>query len=259
MPPGTPDSTTRFSDRVTDYTRARPSYPAALIELLVAELGLRPGRTAADVGSGTGIFTRLLLETGCRVIGVEPNDKMRAEAEASHGRHAAFQSVARTAENTGLPDDSVDVVTAAQSFHWFDVEASSLEFRRILRREGWIALLWNLRQVEGSAFLRDYESFLEEWGRGYAEVRASWAVAGSVARLFGDVKHQESRFSNEQILDFERLRGRFLSSSYAPSRDDAGLPAASTALRRLFDDHELDGAVRMTYDVVVYYGRAHGP
>lgn len=251
----TPDPTLRFSNRVTDYSNARPSYPAPLIDLLRTEFGLGPACTVGDVGSGTGILTDLLLETGCRVIGVEPNEKMREAAEARLGTHEAFQSVPGTAENTRLPDDSVDVVTAAQAFHWFDVEKAAREFRRILRHGGGVALIWNLRQVDGSEFLRGYERFLEEWGRGYADVRASWAVTASVARLFDNNQTHESRFPNEQILDFEGLRSRFLSSSYAPSRDDVHLPEASTALKRLFDDHAEDGVVRMSYDAVVYYGR----
>jgi len=118
----TPDPTTRFSNRVTDYTRARPSYPTELITLLESEVGLGPECTVADVGSGTGIFTGLLLETGCRVIGVEPKDEMRGAAEARLGVHPECQSIPGTAEETGLAEHSVDVVTAAQAFHWFEVK-----------------------------------------------------------------------------------------------------------------------------------------
>ena len=259
MTPQVPDPTLRFSNRVSDYERARPSYPTELIALVRDEVGLGPGRTVADLGSGTGILTGLLLDTGSRVIGVEPNDAMREAAEAVLGRHSEFRSVAGTAEDTGLPADSVDVVTAAQAFHWFDVERCSREFRRILRREGWVVLIWNRRQVEGNAFLRDYERFLEKWGHGYGEVRSSWEVEASVARLFGSGQARHCRFPNEQVLDFEGLESRFLSSSYAPARDDARGPVASAALRRLFDDHALGGtAVRMTYDAEVYFGQMGG-
>ncbi len=258
MTPQDPDSTLRFSNRVRDYQRARPSYPTELITLLRDEIGLGPGRTVADVGSGTGILTGLLLDTGSRVIGVEPNNAMREAAEALLGQHPEFQSVDGTAEDTGLPADSVDVVTAAQAFHWFDVEKTSREFRRILRGEGAVALIWNHRHSGGSAFLMAYERFLEEWGRGYADIRASWGAEADVARFFGQEEVVHRRFPNEQVLDCEELEARFLSSSYAPSRDDAQLPAASTALRRLFDDHSLDGAVRMTYNTEIYYGRVHG-
>ena len=251
----TPDPTTRFSNRVTDYTRSRPSYPAALITLLESEVGLAPGRTVADVGSGTGILTGLLLETGCRVIGVEPNDEMRGAAEARLGGHPEYQSVPGTAEDTGIAENSVDVVTAAQAFHWFDVKKSSQEFRRILRQKGWVVLVWNRLRAEDNQFSGGYERFLEEWGRGYTEVRASWDVEASLAELFGEGPVERGLFPNPRPLDFEGLRSRFLSSSYAPSRDDPQVPAAAAALRRLFDRHALDGTVTMAYDTKVYYGR----
>ena len=246
-----PDSTLRFSNWVPDYQRARPSYPTGLITLLRDEIGLGPGCTVADVGSGTGILTGLLLDTGSRVIGVEPNDAMREAAEALLGQRSEFQSVAGTAEDTGLPADSVDVVTAAQAFHWFDVEKTSREFRRILRREGAVALIWNHRHSGENTFLRAYERFLGEWGRGYTDIRASWAAEASVARFFGQEEILHRRFPNEQVLDREEFEARFLSSSYAPSRDDAKGPAALSALRRLFHDHSVDGTVRMTYDAQV--------
>ena len=236
--------------------RARPSYPTELIALLRQELGLGPGCTVADVGSGTGILTGLLLGTGSHVIGVEPNDAMREAAEALLGKHSEFRSVAGTAEDTGLPPDSVDVVTAAQAFHWFDVERTSQEFRRILRRGGAAALIWNLRHTEGTPFLEAYERFLEKWGRGYADVRTSWKAQGSIARFFGQQEIFRGRFPNEQVLDYEGFEARFLSSSYAPPRDDAKGPTTLSALRRLFQDHASDdGTVRMTYDAQVHYGR----
>ena len=253
-----PDSTLCFSNRVPDYQRARPSYPTGLITLLRDEIGLGPGCTVADVGSGTGILTGLLLDTGSRVIGVEPNDAMREAAEGLLGQHSEFQSVAGTAEDTGLPTDSVGVVTAAQAFHWFDVEKTSREFWRILRRAGAVALIWNHRHSGGNTFLRAYERFLEEWGRGYTDIRTSWEAEASVARFFGQEEILHRRFPNEQVLDCEEFEARFLSSSYAPSRDGAKGPAALSALRRLFHDHSVDGTVRMTYDAQVYYGRVHG-
>ena len=163
----TPDPAARFSNRVADYARARPSYPSELMNLLESEVGLARGCTVADVGSGTGILTGLLLETGCRVIGVEPNDEMRGAAEARLAGHPEYQSIPGTAENTGIAENSVDVVTAAQAFHWFDVARSAREFRRILRQKGWVVLVWNRRRVADTAFSGGYERFLEEWGRGY--------------------------------------------------------------------------------------------
>lgn len=143
-----------------DYQYARPSYPHGLITLLRDELGIGPGRTVADVGSGTGILTGLLLNTGSHVIGVEPNDAIRGATAALLGQHSEFQSVAGTAEYTGLPADSVDIVMAVQAFQQFEVKKTSREFRRILRREGAVALSWNHRHSGGNTFLQAYEGFL---------------------------------------------------------------------------------------------------
>src|SRR6476620_3755120 len=156
--------TQRFSSRVGNYSRFRPSYPAEIVGILRQECGLSPESVIADVASGTGIFTRLLLENGNRAFGVEPNDAMRKAGEEYLAAYPKFASVAGTAENTTLPDASVDLVTAAQAAHWFDRGKAITEFRRILKPEGYLVLLWNDRRTDASAFARDYESLLLEYG-----------------------------------------------------------------------------------------------
>lgn len=151
---------TRFSNRVQDYIRYRPGYPQAVMDCLRDEFGLRPQQVVADIGSGTGISTGLLLDNGHRVIAVEPNADMRAAAETRYGSNGAFQSVAAPAEATTLPDASVDWIVAAQAFHWFDVEKCRVEFRRILKRGGFVALLWNDRR-DDTPFLRGYDALLK--------------------------------------------------------------------------------------------------
>src|SRR3954471_5425717 len=114
------DSTRRFSSRVGNYVRYRPSYPLAVLDLLKAECSLTERSVIADIASGTGIFTRMLLENGNRVLGVEPNGEMRLAAEEFLRSYSNFTSVAGSAESTSLADHSVDLVTAAQAAHWFD-------------------------------------------------------------------------------------------------------------------------------------------
>src|SRR5262249_43298352 len=147
------DSTTRFSDRVEDYVKYRPHYPETVIEYLRSTYGLTSGWDIADIGSGTGISTELFLRNGNRVYGIEPNREMREKAEqllagyaerrgaegadgaAAEGVAAAgaaagggnFISIDGTAEVTGLPDDSVDMIVAGQAFHWFDPKKSRVE------------------------------------------------------------------------------------------------------------------------------------
>src|ERR1044071_6506461 len=131
------DATQRFSSRVDNYVRYRPSYPPAIIKLLNEECGLRTDSVIADIAFGTGIFTKLLLENGNKVFGVEPNADMRTAGESFLNKYPGFTSVAGTAEATTLADQSVNLVTAAQAAHWFDLPKARQEFIRITRAGGW--------------------------------------------------------------------------------------------------------------------------
>ncbi len=162
--------TERFSNRVENYRRFRPSYPAGVIELIRNTASLRAGAAVADVGSGTGILTKLLLEAGWDVYAVEPNAPMRRAAEDELGSHARFHSVDASAETTGLPTASVDVITCAQAFHWFNRDAARAEFARLLKPDGWVFIIWNERELS-SAFDRAYYDILTTLGHAYDGVR----------------------------------------------------------------------------------------
>src|SRR6266436_8714589 len=165
------DPTQRFSSRVGNYVRYRPGYPSAVVDLLRKECGLSSNTVIADVASGTGIFTRMLLDNGNRVFGVEPNAEMRQAGEEFLVEYPHFTSVAGTAEATTLADHSVDFVTAAQAAHWFDRQKARREFIRILKLGGWLVLLWNERLTDSTKFLRDYEQLLLTYGTDYQDVR----------------------------------------------------------------------------------------
>ena len=255
MSSGIHDPSDRFSNRVADYVRYRPSYPSAFIDMLREELRVGPGTTVADIGSGTGILTEMLLGTGCIVIAVEPNQAMRRAAETNLDSYAGFRSMDGSAEATGLDAESVDIITVAQAFHWFRVDETEREFRRIVRPGGWVVLVWNGRRTEGSQFMQAYETFLEEWGTDYTAVRKTYDMDGSLTRLFGAGGPRRHRFPNVQTLDQDGLVGRLLSSSYSPARDDPSTPAMLTALGRLFARHAEGGVVSMEYDTEVYSGR----
>src|ERR1700733_7160637 len=149
------DATQRFSSRVDDYVRFRPGYPLEIIGLLKKECGLTANSVIADIASGTGIFTRMLLENGNRVFGIEPNDEMKRAGERFLADYPRFTSIAGTAEATTLPDGSVDIVTAAQAAHWFDGENARREFIRNLKPGGWLVLVWNDRRMDATEFQRD--------------------------------------------------------------------------------------------------------
>jgi SAM-dependent methyltransferase len=247
------DSTTRFSSRVEDYVRYRPGYPPEVIDLLWSECELGENAQIADVGSGTGIFTKLLLERGATVFAVEPNGPMRSAAEAALLGNPGFRSIDGTAEHTTLGDASVDLVVAAQAFHWFDREPTRNEFVRILRSPRWCALVWNDRVEDGSPFLSAYERLLREHATDYFQVRHKAIQPEHFEAFFGE-SLRKAIFPNSQRFDFEGVAGRLLSSSYAPQ---AGYPRHAPMmeeLRRIFDATSESGTVEFRYETQVFYG-----
>jgi SAM-dependent methyltransferase len=249
------DPTRRFTGRVADYARYRPSYPPQLLQLLREELALRPDHVVADVGSGTGIVTELFLANGNRVFAVEPNRAMAEEAVRRLGGHPLFRDMDGRAEATGLEPGQVDVIVVAQAFHWFDAARTREEFRRILKPEGWVVLVWNIRRVDTTPFLRDYEALLRRFGTNYDEVSSRYQDEAALTALFGPGGYRTRRFDNRQTFDLAGLRGRLLSSSYAPPPGHPRHEPMLAALTSLFEAHQVQGHVAFEYDTHVYYGR----
>jgi SAM-dependent methyltransferase len=247
------DPTRRFSARAGNYARYRPGYPPAVLECLRQECGLTPQSVVADVGSGTGILTRLFLDNDNRVFAVEPNEAMRREAEDALRDYTGFTSIDGRAEATTLPDHSVDLIVAGQAFHWFDAAASRIEFGRILRSGGYVALVWNARAYAGDEFMAAYERVLGEFGMGYTVVNHR-AHSGDLDTMFPDGCAYRS-FSHSRLLDFAALWGGFLSASYAPLPGDPRFEPMRYALQQLFDAHQAGGHIRFLYDTTLYFGR----
>ncbi|HLB86229.1 MAG TPA: class I SAM-dependent methyltransferase [Terriglobales bacterium] len=248
------DPTQRFSSRVENYVRYRPGYPPEVLELLKRECGLKPDSVIADIASGTGILTRMLLENGNRVFGVEPNPDMRKAGEELLARYPGFASVAGTAEATTLADHSVDIITAAQAAHWFDREKARREFAGILKPGGWVVLLWNERRTDSTPFLRDYEKLLLTHGTDYQDVRHEH-TAVALAAFFAPSLFEARVFENRQEFDYPALEGRLLSSSYTPQSGHSNYEPMLRELRRIFDAHQVESRVSFEYNTRVYYGR----
>jgi SAM-dependent methyltransferase len=250
--------TERFSNRAHDYHQHRPSYPRAAIACLVEAWGLGAEHRVADIGSGTGIFTRQLLEAGLDVYAVEPNDAMRQAAEEGLGAeprfHPRFHSVAGSAEATGLAAGSIDAVTVAQAFHWFDADAFQRECQRILRPPGRVALVWNRRDMS-TPFGREYEAILQRFGTDYREVGHMRLDESDVfERFFAGGTFEVHSFPYAQQHDWEGLVGRVRSASYAPAPGDPHDEPMLAALRELFDRLQEGGSVRFDYETLVYLG-----
>jgi ubiquinone/menaquinone biosynthesis C-methylase UbiE len=243
-----PDPTTRFTTRVDTYERYRPSYPAEVLDLARRECGVTADSRVADIGCGTGLLTRLFLEAGCDVVGVEPNAAMREAGERALRTYARFRSVAGRAEATTLPDASVDLVTAGQAFHWFDAEPARQEFRRILKPGGWVMLVWNERRTT-TAFMKDYDAAIAAYATEQPRVNLQ-----RIAGFFGNAMWRSAQFSNEQRLDREGLRGRLASSSYSPQPGTPEFERLMQAMDELFENHQRGGIVTIQYETDVFYG-----
>lgn len=251
-----PDAPTeRFSDRAQAYAAARPGYPQEIATELIRAFGLPPDAVVADLGSGTGLSCEPFLRAGLTVIGVEPNDAMRAAGDHQLAAFARFRSVKGTAEATTLADASVDLVIAAQAAHWFEPRAAGAEAKRILKRPPHAALIWNDRVSTGDAFAEGYEALLvEHGGAEYARVRHRHAHHDLVAAFFGHAGYRELRFANPTQLDFDVLAQRLNSASYVPGANTPGFAPMMAALRRLFDATQRDGRVAMVYETRVFWG-----
>jgi len=240
------DPTGRFSDRAADYVRYRPGYPAAAIDTILGGLADPSRLVAADVGAGTGIFARQLADRGPRVIAVEPNAAMRAAA-APHPRVSWHEG---SAEATGLPRGSVDLVVCAQAFHWFRQPEALEELHRILRPGGRLALMWNSRDPRDPLTRAYIEAIRAVNGEDPIEGREfdpsvidrdGWFAPATLAT-----------FENQQLLTREGLIGRATSASYVP-REGRRFEILSESLAALFDRYrDAGGHVTMKYVTKVY-------
>jgi SAM-dependent methyltransferase len=246
--------TGRFSDRVAYYIKYRPDYPREVLDVLAAEIKLSPSDVIADIGAGTGISAKLFLANGNVVYGVEPNREMREAAEEILRDYPNFYSVDGSAEATTLPAQSVDVVVAAQAFHWFNVESTRAEAKRILKAGGWCVLLWNNRRLEGTPFLLAYEELLLRYGTDYVQVSQE-VDRQAISNFFGHEDWRSVKLPNEQLFDLAGLRGRLLSSSYVPLTGHPNYEPMLQSLAEVFAEHQEDGQVRFEYETQIFYGQ----
>jgi SAM-dependent methyltransferase len=247
--------TERFSDRVADYVRARPTYPGEVIELLIQECGIDADSFVADIGCGTGIFAQQLLSIGCLVVGVEPNEPMREAAVANLSSYSNFLATDASGEQTGLADKSVDLISVAQAFHWLDQAKAHEEFLRILKPRGWVALIWNERKMSGSGFLDGYERTLKECAPEYAFVRHRNNVDEEILAWFQNPAASVHIFENSQKIELDSLLSRAFSSSYVPADGTEGRNKVRQALTNLFNETQSNGLVSFEYETKVFLGQ----
>ena len=243
------DPKKRFSSRVENYIKYRPSYPLKIIKFMIDKKILSKQSIVADVGSGTGILSRLILDNGNTVYGVEPNTEMRRAAEKILEIYPDFMSISSSAENTSLLSNSIDLITVGQAFHWFDIDKTKKEFSDILKSDGYLVLIWNNRRKTGKGFSSQYEQFVSRYGTDYKQVRKR---EQNVDVFF---KYKKKVFHNYQVLDFEGLKGRLLSASYIPLKNNSVFEKMIGDLLKLFEANEQNGKIRIDYNTEIYYGK----
>lgn len=244
----------RFSNRVDAYNRYRPGYPPELLDWLSESAGLSPSWRIADVGSGTGLLSLRFIENGNTVYGVEPNAPMRASAESLFAGNHFFISVVGSAEATTLPDHSVDLIAAAQAFHWFRLQETSREWRRVLKPGGWALIVFNTRLIDATPFMRAYEQHLLDQAVDYAGVDHTRGLGQRLREFFANGT-AEWRFRYTLRHQYQDVRGLSMSSSYVPAPGHPNYDAFFTGLRDVFDEHAVDGVVEFPYETEAYLGK----
>ncbi len=248
-----PSTFRRFEHRAGDYAASRPDYPARLVDFLLQRLGLPAGTAVADIGSGTGIFSHLLLGRGLRVTAIEPNDEMRSTAEMKLGGHLNFTSGNGTAQATRLATGSAAAIFCAQAFHWFNEAATLREWQRILKPGGTAVLIWNYFD-ESSAFFPDYSGVIRAFGAEAEKTISSAWNAHLDNVLFRKGAAETVWFSHDQRLDFAGLLRRVASTSYLPNRSESSWAPMAVSLREVFDRHQSSGVVTVAYRTVAVFG-----
>jgi SAM-dependent methyltransferase len=249
------DNTQRFTTRVGDYVKYRPGYPGEIVQILAREHQLEKSSAIVDIGSGTGMFTRLFLEHGNPVFGVEPNAAMRAAGEEYLSTFAGFVSVNGTAEATTLPNACADFITAGQAFHWFDPPRTKAEFRRIGKPAARVVLVWNTWYESESPFMLAYREVVHRNSTESLEGRHSLdRQVQAVLQFFAPSRVARYALSSGQSFDFEALVGRVRSASYAPNPGDPRYDRLVEELRRIFDRHQRNGEVAFELKTHVFVG-----
>jgi SAM-dependent methyltransferase len=245
----------RFGNRVDHYVKYRPHYPEALYSFLLQHSLIHEKSILADIGCGTGISAELFLNHSHKVFGVEPNENMLNAAKNYLKNDALFVPILSGAENTGLENDSVDLILCAQAFHWFDKEKCKAEFKRILKPNGIVVLVWNDRRTNSTDFLKVYEDFLQMFGTDYKEVDHKNTQQKEIFRKFFGGNFEETSFSNSQLLNWDGLKGRVLSSSYMPDENHPDFSHMIYCLQKIFKRYAENDKVQMDYDTKIYYGK----
>ncbi len=243
----------RFCGKSDNYAKFRPSYPEQIISLLEKKAGFDSSKDIADIGSGTGILSKLFLNNGNLVFGVEPNEEMRISAEKQLQKFLNFISIDGTAEHTTLSNNSVDIITVGQAFHFFDILKAKKEFKRILRKDGYAVIVWNQRK-NNSPLMKEMNKILKSLKKDYEEAEKNIADKNLLDKFFGKDKYISQSFPNFQMLDLNGLKGRICSISYVPEEGEK-FKDIMNGVKNIYEMYNNGGMVKIEYSTKVYFGK----
>lgn len=247
------DNTSKFTGMAAVYAKARPAYAPAFIDWLYSDAGMKTDSVIADIGAGTGIFSKALLKKGSTVYSVEPNMDMRAVSENALCGFPNFHSVNGTAENTTLAASSVDFITAAQAFHWFDTMAFKVECRRILKPDGKVVLVWNTR-VAKSALVKENAAVCKKYCPDFKGFSGGLEhMEMDIDRFFGNC-FETKRFANDLLFDKTKFIERSLSASYSLKKTDIAYKSYLADLDELFERYAVAGVLTLPNETAAYIG-----
>ena len=247
------NSVERFSNRVENYIKYRPHYPKDIITFLNEECGFDNQKTVADIGSGPGISSENFIENGNTVYAVEPNEDMRKAAEFIFRDSENFKSVNGTAESTALDNDFADLIIAGQAFHWFDKVKCKIEFKRILKDDGYIILMWN-DKISSNDFMKDYYELIKKYGKDYDKINHTNVDDEVIGKFFSPLEFKKKSLRHTHPLDYAGLEGRLLSSSYIPLEGEQ-FKIMIKELKDMFERYSENGKVEMEYQTNLFYGK----
>lgn len=238
------NSKTRFSETSGNYDLYRPSYPRKLVDWIIKTSKIKSSGIIVDIGCGTGISTRLFDKRGFTVIGLDPNKEMLSYA-ISHGGNVLYGL--GTAEKTGLKKQSVDLITVAQAFHWFNVKNVMKEFKKVLKPQGSVCAFWNIRVM--SPFMEDYQKIVDKFCVDYPRTKKASETIPEIKSFSGIKYFKEASFPYFQKFNLEELIGRAYSTSYVvhgvKDHDEF-----KKSLKKIFDKHQKKGKVEFIYKTV---------
>ena len=248
------EPTRHFSKKAENYMKYRWRYPKEVLDYLKSSVGLQKSWNIADIGYGTGILTKILLDNGNNVIGVEPNDDMRNAGEEYLKDYSNFVSMNAKAEESKIKDNSLELITVAQAIHWFNPEKTKIEFNRILKDNGIIFIIFNRRSKERSDFIIDYDNINKKYNKDFKYTNNNPSNGNLIINYLLDDKIHYHSIDNKISEGFESFKGGFLSASFIPDETSENYTEMINELKDIFDKHKNNDKITFEYSTEIYWG-----